>query len=83
MAGVVTHRIRGMRGVTVLRTRKALLSGTDRGQIYVQVDGESAGSLPASLELIPNALTLLVPPDFRTRRPARIEDAAWTTSPTR
>jgi YegS/Rv2252/BmrU family lipid kinase len=83
MAGVVTHRIRGMRGVTVLRTRKALLSGTDRGPIYVQVDGESAGSLPASLELIPNALTLLAPPDLRTRRPARIEDAAWTTSPTR
>jgi diacylglycerol kinase (ATP) len=83
MAGILARRIRGMRGVTVLRTRKALLSGTDRGQVYVQVDGESAGLLPASVELVPNALTLLVPPDFRTRRPARVEDAAWTTLPTR
>jgi diacylglycerol kinase (ATP) len=82
MAGVLMHRIHGMRGVTILRTRKALLSGTDRGQIYIQVDGESAGSLPGSVELVPSALTLLVPPDFRTRRPARVEDAAWTTSPT-
>jgi diacylglycerol kinase (ATP) len=81
--GVLAHRIRGMRGVTILRTRKALFSGAERGQVYVQVDGESAGVVPASIELVPSALTLLVPPDFRARRPARVEDAAWTTSPTR
>ena len=83
MLGVVARRTSAMRGVTILRTRKALLSGTDRGQVYVQVDGESAGLLPASVELVPNALTLLVPPGFRARRPARVEEAAWTTSPTR
>jgi diacylglycerol kinase (ATP) len=81
--GVLAHRIRGMRGVTILRTRKALFSGTDRGQVYVQVDGESAGVVPASVEFVPNALTLLVPPGFRERRPASVEDAVWTTSPTR
>jgi diacylglycerol kinase family enzyme len=81
--GVLAHRIRGLRGVTILRTRKVLLSGAERGQVYVQVDGESAGVVPASVELVPNALTLLVPPGFRARRPARAEDAAWTTSPTR
>lgn len=83
MLGVLAHRIRGLRGVTILRTQKILLSGTDRGKVYVQVDGESAGVVPASVELVPNALTLLVPPDFRARRPARAEDVAWTTSPTR
>lgn len=81
--GVLAHRIRGMRGITILRARKVLFSGAEQGKVYVQVDGESAGVIPASLELAPHALTLLVPPDFRTRRPARIEDAAWTTSPTR
>lgn len=76
--GVLARRIRGMRGITILRTRKALLSGTDRGKVYVQVDGERAGVIPATIELVPNALTLLVPPSFRTRRPVRVEDAAWT-----
>ncbi len=81
--GVLAHRVQGMRGVTILRTRKALFSGAEQGRVYVQVDGESAGVIPASLELAPRALTLLVPPGFRARRPARAEDAAWTTSPTR
>jgi diacylglycerol kinase (ATP) len=83
MLGVLAHRIQGMRGVTILRTRKALFSGHESGRVYVQVDGESAGTVPASVELVPNALTLLVPPGFRARRPARVEAAAWTTSPTR
>jgi len=83
MLGVLTGRMQGMSGVTVLRTRKALLSSTDRGQAYVQVDGEFAGTIPASVEFAPSALTLLVPPGFRARRPARVEEAAWTTSPTR
>ena len=81
--GVLTRSIRGMRGITILRTRKALFSGAERGQVYVQVDGESAGVVPASVEFAPNTLTLLVPPGFRERRPARVEDAVWTTSPTR
>ena len=81
--GVLAHRVQGMRGVTILRTRKALFSGAEQGKVYVQVDGESAGVIPASVELAPHALTLLVPPGFRARRPARAEDAAWTTSPTR
>jgi diacylglycerol kinase (ATP) len=83
MLGVLARRISGMRGVTILRTRKALFSGAEHGKAYVQVDGESAGGIPASVEIAPAALTLLVPPGFRARRPARVEEAAWTTSPTR
>jgi len=81
--GVLVHRIQGMRGVSIFRTRKVLLTGAEQGKVYVQVDGESAGVIPASVELASSALTLLVPPGFRARRPARVEDAAWTTSPTR
>jgi len=81
--GVLAHRIRGMRGVTILRTRKLLFTGSQQGKVYVQVDGEAAGAIPASVEIVPSALTLLVPPGFRARRPPRVEDPAWTTSPTR
>lgn len=81
--GVLARRIQGMQGVTILRSRKILLSGNERGKVYVQVDGEAAGTVPASVEIVPNALTLLVPRGFRARRPPRVEDAAWTTLPTR
>lgn len=34
--------------------------------VYIQVDGEYAGRLPGKVEIVPDALTLLVPPDYRT-----------------
>jgi len=83
MLGVVVHRHQSMRGVTILRTRKASFSGSMDRKIHLQVDGEHAGLAPGSVEIVPNALTLLVPPQFRSRRPASIDDTAWTTSPTR
>jgi diacylglycerol kinase (ATP) len=83
MLGVVVHRHQSMRGVTILRTRKASFSGSMDRKIHLQVDGEHAGLAPGSVEIVPNALTLLVPPQFRSRRPASVDDTAWTTSPTR
>lgn len=84
MLSVVVHQQQSMTGITILRTRQAALSGAASGDaIHLQVDGEYAGVAPARVEIVPNALTLLVPPGFRTRRPASVEDAAWTTSPTR
>jgi YegS/Rv2252/BmrU family lipid kinase len=83
MLAVVVHQQQTMRGITILRTRKAAFSAPADSKIHVQVDGEYAGVAPARVEIVPNALTLLVPPGFRARRPASVEDAAWTTSPTR
>ena len=36
--------------------------------IYVQIDGEFAGRLPARLDMVPRSLTLMVPPSFRERK---------------
>jgi diacylglycerol kinase (ATP) len=85
MLGVVAHQQQRMRGITILRTRQAAFSveASQVGQIHLQVDGEYMGVAPARIEIVPNALTLLVPPGFRARRPASVEDPAWTTSPTR
>jgi diacylglycerol kinase family enzyme len=83
MAGVVARRHQNMRGVTILRTRKALFSASADSAVHLQLDGEYAGLAPGSVEIVPNALTLLVPPEFSSRRPASIDDTAWTTSPTR
>jgi hypothetical protein len=50
------------------------------------VDGEYAGFAPARVVIVPNALTLLVPPEFRHRNAqagARSHATSWTISPTR
>jgi diacylglycerol kinase (ATP) len=83
MLAVVAHQQQKMHGITILRTRQAEFSSAPRQKIHLQVDGEYIGIAPARVEIVPNALTLLVPPGFRARRPASVEDAAWTTSPTR
>jgi diacylglycerol kinase (ATP) len=83
MLAVMVHQQQSMRGITILRTRDAVFSCPRDSKIHLQVDGEHVGVAPARVEIVPNALTLLVPPGFRARRPASVEDAAWTTLPTR
>jgi diacylglycerol kinase (ATP) len=83
MAGVVTGRLDGMRGVAIVRAREARFSAPEDSRIYIQVDGEYAGRLPAKIEVACGALTLLTPPEFRAKRSLNAADPAWTTSPTR
>jgi diacylglycerol kinase family enzyme len=95
MAAVVVRQQQKIPGITILRTRQAAFSAPQGSNIHLQVDGEYAGLAPARVEIVPSALTLLVPPDFRVRRPAGLPAgasasapasaaaAAWTTSPTR
>ena len=86
MLGVAVHRHLKMSGVTTLRARQAVFSSPRGEKIHVQVDGEYAGVLPGRVEIVPDALSLLVPQKFSARnaRAARTSGTtAWTTSPTR
>jgi diacylglycerol kinase family enzyme len=87
MLGIAAHRHPRMRGITTLRTRQAVFSASPQGKVHLQVDGEYAGFTPARVEIVPNALTLLVPHQFRSRHATTAgrtpADTAWTTSPTR
>ena len=58
-----------MKGVTVMRTAEAQLSGPGDVQVYTQIDGEIAGHLPAEVRIVPDALTLLIPPEYRKHVP--------------
>jgi diacylglycerol kinase (ATP) len=62
--GVMINRLRGMKGVTVLRAQKVCLSPAADRRVYIQIDGEYAGHLPGSVEIVPDALTLLLPPTY-------------------
>ena len=64
LGGVLTGRLEGMRGVHVAHTRRAVFAAP-AAAVHVQVDGEYAGRLPATVEIAPAALTIPVP------RPAR------------
>jgi YegS/Rv2252/BmrU family lipid kinase len=83
MLAVVLRRHSSMRGITILRTRNVAFLAPAEDRIHVQVDGEYLGLTPSTAEIVPNALTLLVPPRFHSRRPATVDESAWTTSPTR
>ncbi len=81
LAAVMIGAAERLKGVTVLRAERVTFALPEDRRIYVQIDGEFAGPLPATVEIVPQALSLLVPPSFvKTHSPA---DREWTTSPTR
>jgi diacylglycerol kinase (ATP) len=59
--GLVLNRLSGMRGVTVERAQCLRVLAPEDERVYLQVDGEFAGHLPAEIRIVPDALTLLVP----------------------
>jgi diacylglycerol kinase (ATP) len=81
--GVIARRLEGMRGITILRTREVSLRCPEDSRIYIQLDGEYAGRLPAGIAMVPDAITLLVPSAFRDRDRVPAQQPAWTISPTR
>jgi diacylglycerol kinase (ATP) len=66
-AGVVRNRLQGMKGVTILRARQLDVSPVRDTRVYMQVDGEYAGHLPGSIDVVKDAITLLLPPVYRRR----------------
>jgi diacylglycerol kinase (ATP) len=64
VCGMITRRLPGMRGVSFLTAQCVRVSDPEDRRIYIQVDGEKSGRLPATVSLVPDALTLLVPPGY-------------------
>jgi diacylglycerol kinase (ATP) len=62
--GLMRNRVEGMAGVTVLREQCLKLSCPEDLRIYVQIDGECAGHLPAEVRIVPDAITLLMPEEY-------------------
>ena len=65
--GVVLNRLQGMKGVTILRARELHVSPVRDTRVYMQVDGEYAGHLPGSIDIVRDAITLLLPPVYKRR----------------
>jgi YegS/Rv2252/BmrU family lipid kinase len=82
MVGVMTGKLDGLDGVSVVSAREVQLAASADPKVYSQVDGEFAGCLPVKLEIVPRSLTLLLPQRYRERRTVEIPQQEWTTSPT-
>jgi diacylglycerol kinase family enzyme len=76
LPAVLTGRLPRTKGVTVLRASRLTCTAPGETPIYIQVDGEYAGRLPASVEIVPDALTVLAPPGFASTD--RLKPAPWT-----
>lgn len=61
LLGVLTNTHRGMSGVHVAKTKELTLSAVNGQPIYLQLDGESFGEVPAVLQIREDALTLVSP----------------------
>ena len=61
MTAVTLRQVKSMPGVMTLRSRRVAFSG----DAHLQIDGEYGGRIPATLEMLPDALTLLAPAAYR------------------
>jgi diacylglycerol kinase (ATP) len=58
---VIFNRLDRVSGVSILRACRAEISAITDEPVHIQADGEAIGFLPATISLIPDAVTLLVP----------------------
>ncbi len=65
LAAAACGRLEQLPDVTFSAAGRLTMTNQGLDPVYVQVDGELAGRLPAEIELVPAALTLLAPPAYR------------------
>lgn len=70
-AGVVTRTLDLFKGVQRRHSAEVELLRSDSPNVYVQVDGELAGRLPAIVRMGPETVNMLLPRAYVERRPSR------------
>jgi len=76
LARVAVRRLNGVPGISLIRSGCIAMPGTATNRVYVQVDGEYAGHIPASVEIVPDALTLLIPEAYVRKNRHRAAEAS-------
>ncbi len=67
LARMATGGLDGVTGVTFHRADRVEFLARDAKPIYVEVDGEPAGRLPATVEMATEKVRLLLPPEYAER----------------
>lgn len=63
-AGMALGRLAGMKGISILRADRVKIACPEDRRVYIQIDGEFAGHLPAEIKIVPDALRLMTPPEY-------------------
>jgi diacylglycerol kinase family enzyme len=61
LVAVVLNRLGRAGGVSIVRGSRVVLTPVSEETVYVQADGEAVGSLAATVSIVPDAVTLLLP----------------------
>jgi YegS/Rv2252/BmrU family lipid kinase len=61
LGGVITNRLASTDGVVIARATHVAVAMQNDERVHIQTDGESMGLLPATISIVPDALTLLIP----------------------
>ncbi len=64
---VILKRLDKTRGVTIIRANRAEVSAISDEEVHVQADGEAIGLVPATISIVPDAVTLLLPKRYAER----------------
>jgi diacylglycerol kinase (ATP) len=75
LARVAARKLAGVPGISLIRTGSVCMPGTTGRRVYIQVDGEYAGHIPASVEIVPDALTLLIPEGYIKKSGVRRQES--------
>jgi YegS/Rv2252/BmrU family lipid kinase len=73
LAAVSLRFAERMKGCTFVYGRSVTCNSPNGKGVYTQVDGELAGSLPVTAEIVPDALTLLLPSAFVGKEQAAVD----------
>jgi YegS/Rv2252/BmrU family lipid kinase len=73
LAAVSLHFAERIKGCTFVYGRHVTCRALNGDDIFTQVDGELAGKLPISAEIVPDALTLLLPAAFVAKEKSAID----------
>jgi diacylglycerol kinase family enzyme len=76
LTGVAMRQAAKVPGVRVLRATNVKMHPVNGSQVHLQVDGEYAGQLPARVEVVRDALTLLVPKEYGRAKPEALRAAS-------
>jgi diacylglycerol kinase (ATP) len=76
LLGAALGRVERMSGCTVLHGSTVTCPEFVGPSVFVQIDGELAGRLPATAEILPDALTVLLPPAYVARELSMLDVSA-------
>jgi diacylglycerol kinase family enzyme len=67
LGAVVTGTVSNAKGMCFMRAGAVWFAAPPESCVYVQIDGEYAGRLPARVEVVHDAITVLAPPGYFER----------------